>query len=212
MRRLLTLFFLAKLKGGRATLILALVAAAACSTGADSLPTSTSPLADPTTSSKESPSPNATEFLGVVQSLAAKFDQWNDNQLDWLVALQDPGVSLDEFVVVQQSVFEAQGALVANMAIEVSQLDSSEQVPFQPLLDHYAGRLDLLKPLMGAASSGTEEEFQTALVTYQQFVPEGLSAMEFLLTSPTAERMIQAEGLSGQQIVDAVRLALGQSD
>jgi hypothetical protein len=192
----------------RAAVVLVVVfVASACATEAGT-PSTTAPattVAGATTTTSGSGADlieTMTAFSGFVRS-------WNENQMDWMVAFQDPAVGYEEFLRVQSEVQRAQSALVAGMSLEVAGLSPELQEAFQPIVDHYEDRVRLLRPLFAAAATGTSEQFDSALIAYQDHVATGIDVIEAVLDHPVVEAAAAAEGLSVDDLMDALRSAVG---
>ena len=189
--------------------VAALVLLPGCGGGDTSLQTRVTTTAVSRTDTSLAPSPDSSAVMSAVDDLDAVIDEWNSNQIEWIVALQDPDVSYAEFLTVQQDLMQRQMGLVATFDITVRNLPSDLASAFEPLVDHLVGRIPLLQAVFGAAATGTDTELETAMVAYVDYVSvDALDAMEQVFSSNVVDAALRAEGLSGEELVEVFRRML----
>ncbi len=151
------------------------------------------------------------QLAGAIEAIKELSSSWNDNQIRWIAALQDPSVSYEAFLRTQQDVLIRQARVVTELALEVSALPAKLQPAFAPFVDHYSKRLELLKTVFGAATA-TDQEFQRALGAYTSFVEaEAITVIRGFFLDPEVEAAFAAEGVDSQEALDAFLRAVGSS-
>lgn len=149
--------------------------------------------------------------MAAIQSLNELMADWNSNQIDWIVALQDSTVTYEEFLRVQQDVLVRQSLLVAEFGFVIDGVSLEFQPAFEPLVIHMYRRMDLLEALFGAAATGTDQQFNVALARYQDHTTsDAFDALEALFTSPEIDALLTSQGVDGDKLLESFRRILGE--
>jgi ABC-type glycerol-3-phosphate transport system substrate-binding protein len=171
-------------------------------------PTTTVPST--TTQAPTTTTDSTSEAAALLGRIDGLFQEWNDNQIEWMSAFQDPNTSYEGFLRVQQSVMTRQAALAARLDLTVAGFPDDLAAAWQPLVDHMNGRVHLLRDLFAAAATGTDQQYEEALTAYQEFATTGaLEALEAVFTNESVDALLAASGVSGADLLEAYRSMLG---
>lgn len=166
----------------------------------------TTTVAQLTTTVAEAPAVDRAGAEATMTLLGDLARGWNEDALRWVAAYSDPNVGYDEFLRVHQEVLTGQASLIASTDLQVGALPADLQSAASAIVEHYQQRLGALDSWGRAIIAGDISAEEAAFAEYNAIsnIDVLVPLMEALLTTPTLGAVMEADGVTPDQMIQAI--------